>query len=950
MKKKLFLCFLLILSAVLALAGCQNQCTVTFQTNGGPDVERIVVENGATLQLPDDSVWENYYFYGWYLDESFEVPFATETIITDDVTLYAKWCKVETWQTAEATCTTAGERNGTCAACGQTFSEVIPALGHNFDSEVQGTPATCLEGGTKGYSHCARCNKNLDADGNEVSTDNLAISALGHDYGDGWIYEVAATCTDEGTLGHFHCNRCNGNFNGQSVALQSLTIAATGHSYSTTTPIAAAEATCEAAATVEYFHCDACGKNFDTSKAELADIHTGSALGHNYGTFVPEKPATCTEAGTAGHYTCSRCNVNFNADKQALESLIIGKLGHNYEDWVYEKPATCTEAGIVGHFHCTRCNKNFRGDVAVEIPNVTIDALGHDTNRVPASEATCESAGNVEYYHCNRCNKNLDAQDVEISNVTIAALGHDWGEWTVKIAATVFDKGTEVQTCGRCVTEVTRETDYSVQFARVFITTPSNYPDPITNPNSWASWMWSYHPGDQFLVRYEATDPAKSFDCYAQMKIQGGTSTGYVKKNYSIKLFKDAAQTTKNKVEVVDGWGKENKYCLKANYIDFTSARNLVTADIWNEIVSSRSSSAVVSARENTAKMVHNGAVDGFPVLLYFNGTYYGLYTFNIPKDKWLFGMSKDDNQALIFADGTTRKSSGALWQSTGFKEVIDTTLWNSAEMAGCGWEFEYLLDESAASQAKWVANINQHVQFVLDTYGSVKFKTIEQKRALRDKFRAEAGNYFDIDGCIDYLIFLHCIFGWQDNANKNVLWSTYDGQIWSPNAYDLDTTWGLTWDGTLNLHPDNGNPYVPGKDNKACAQTCGFWLGGGETAPGEDWYHSNMRGNALLDAIMLFYADELEARYTELRADGAPLSYANIANKFTAFISSIPAEVYQREATDFAGRPSNTTDKFGYSNHTDLNQILEFAQYRLSYIDTEYHVKLKDNQNYFGD
>ena len=31
------------------------------------------------------------------------------------------------------------------------------------------------------------------------------------------------------------------------------------------------------------------------------------------------------------------------------------------------------------------------------------------------------------------------------------------------------------------------------------------------------------------------------------------------------------------------------------------------------------------------------GAIDGFPVLVFNNGNYVGLYTWNIPKDKWNF-------------------------------------------------------------------------------------------------------------------------------------------------------------------------------------------------------------------------------------------------------------------------------------------------------------------------
>ena len=769
MKKKLLFCFLLMLTVALTLTACRGEFIVTFETNGAAPIEKHIVERDGVLQLPENPVLDGHYFGGWYYDEDFRKPFDPSRSITQDFTLFAKWCKVEDWTiVTQPTCTQEGLKQGHCVFCDALVQDVLPALGHDW-SEWGNNTATCTEAGTE-TRECARCHE----------TETRDTAALGHLWGE-W--------------------------------------------------------------------------------------------GNN--------TATCTEAGTETR-ECERCHVTENATTQPL--------GHDWDAWAQTQEPTCTEAGVERH-ECARCH------------------------------ATETRTGNP-------------------------ALGHDYGDWVVTDDANEFEKGWHTKTCSRCNNVIGEEIDYTVDFPRVFITLPNNAPDPLEQYAAWANWVWDYLT---VPIRYEAkdADAAHSFDCYAQIKIQGGNSkkVDYVKKNYTVKLFKDAAVTTKNKVEIVSGWGKESKYCLKANWIDVTSARNLVTAQLWSEVVASRSSSGVVSARTNLDKMVNNGAVDGFPVMLYFNNKYFGLYTFNIPKDNWLFGMSKNANEALIFADGTERKSNNKLWESTGFKELIDVNHWNSTELLGCGWELEYIYDET--NSMPWVNSINEHVKLVMDTYGKIKaYTSAEQKIALRNQFKSQAPNYFDVDGCLDYLIFLHCIFGWQDNANKNVIWSTYDGNVWSPNAYDLDTTWGLTWDGNLNIHPDNGTPYTAGKINKDCAQTVGFWLSDEE----EDWYHSNMRGNSLLDAIMLFYADELEARYNELRADGAPLSYQNVAEKFTAFINGIPSVVYQRETTDFPTRPSNQLDSYGFSNYTDLNQILEFAEYRLQFMDTQYHGLLQHNQNYFGD
>lgn len=63
----------------------------------------------------------------------------------------------------DAACTTAGYTGDTvCDDCGETVSagEVIPALGHNYTSEVVKAP-TCVENGLTVY-HCQRCNASYD--------------------------------------------------------------------------------------------------------------------------------------------------------------------------------------------------------------------------------------------------------------------------------------------------------------------------------------------------------------------------------------------------------------------------------------------------------------------------------------------------------------------------------------------------------------------------------------------------------------------------------------------------------------------------------------------------------------------------------------------------------------------------------------------------------------------
>ena len=65
--------------------------TVTFLTDGGSDIEEQSVENGATVEVPENPTREEHQFAGWYADPDCTVEFDFTSPITSATTLYAKW-------------------------------------------------------------------------------------------------------------------------------------------------------------------------------------------------------------------------------------------------------------------------------------------------------------------------------------------------------------------------------------------------------------------------------------------------------------------------------------------------------------------------------------------------------------------------------------------------------------------------------------------------------------------------------------------------------------------------------------------------------------------------------------------------------------------------------------------------------------------------------------------
>ena len=67
---------------------------VEFNSNGGKDVGSIIVNYGSTVgELPTTFKY-GYEFDGWYKDLDFTVKIASDTVITNNITLYAKWNKI----------------------------------------------------------------------------------------------------------------------------------------------------------------------------------------------------------------------------------------------------------------------------------------------------------------------------------------------------------------------------------------------------------------------------------------------------------------------------------------------------------------------------------------------------------------------------------------------------------------------------------------------------------------------------------------------------------------------------------------------------------------------------------------------------------------------------------------------------------------------------------------
>ena len=368
------------------------------------------------------------------------------------------------------------------------------------------------------------------------------------------------------------------------------------------------------------------------------------------------------------------------------------------------------------------------------------------------------------------------------------------------------------------------------------------------------------------VVPFRYISKTDDFSGYAEIKAQGNSSMSYPKKNQTVKMFSDESCDSKMKKDF-KSWGNQNKHVYKANWIDLSHARNVVSARLWADVVKSRAD--YESLPELLRTSPNQGAVDGFPVKVYAAGVYQGRYTLNIPKDAWMANMNKDLDIHCILC--------GENYVSGCFRAA--------ANINESDWTDEIHDVVPASIKTRW----NEVISFVMNSTD--------------EEFRENLSKYFYVDSLIDYYLFGLSSCG-LDAFGKNQLYMTYDGQKWIATMYDMDSTWGLWWNGSSFVATDyDRSEYQDFKDGE---------------------------GNLLYIRLENLFYEELKARWAELR-NGA-LSIENIINRFERFTDIVPAELVKEDYASttgggkFTGIPSQTTN--------NIQQIRAFALARRAWTD----------------
>ena len=854
---------------------------------------------------------------------------------------------VHDWQTLNvtvvSTCTTEGKAELTCSICSAKSETTIPALGHDYSE-------TLLPDGQQGFE-CSRCSSTVSVHVHDWQTLSVileptctkegkaevgcticsaksesTISILGHDYSE--------TLFPDGKQG-VECLRC------------SATVTVHTHDWQILAVVSEPTCTVEGAARLICSLCSAKGEvtmpalGHDYSETLLPDGQQGFACSrcsttvsvhtHEWKSSAIIEPSTCTSEGKQ-ELICSVCSTKTVATLPTIDHVPADRCVSNGEDhsivcadcstvllihphsWISTgvvTPSTCTTEGTEGLL-CSGCDAvttsllplaphefgdeyKLNGDVhSIFCKNCSATVGDHPhvwESFEVVKEAGCDGPG-TEIFICTVCH----AEKTVTTPETHPAYG-----WVTLTAATAFTEGEKVRVCMECHKqfETERIAPDVESMPRIYL--EGNYTAATAAKNEVS-----------MTVEYIDSDRG-SFTSYATIKVQGSSSTAYDKKNYTIKFFKDADHESKYKVDF--GWGKESKYVMKANWVDFSQSRNVMSCRLWGDIVATRATSA--NQQKLASLKTNGGAVDGYPIAVYMNGNFHGIYTMNVPKDEWMFGMGEKDangnkptTEALIASDD---------WNHTDFYSTIGSFVEDSAGdliAKDGGWELRYY----GGDDHQWVAvSFDALITFCQNNDG--------------EAFRNGIREYLDVDAAIDYIIYMYanCM---HDNASKNMLWATYDGKTWIPSVYDQDGTFGQVWDGVRVSAPNSSLPSVK---NGRIDVGINYGPSTGNTPKFILW-----------DRMWNSFTGEIIARYDQLRA--SVLSTEYMIAEYKKFEALIPESMFEADLerwqtsrdTWWAGKGKTTP--YDYTAY-HYDYIYDWIKDRMYYLDNT----MNNIRSYYG-
>lgn len=263
------------------------------------------------------------------------------------------------------------------------------------------------------------------------------------------------------------------------------------------------------------------------------------------------------------------------------------------------------------------------------------------------------------------------------------------------------------------------------------------------------------------------------------VKIQGTSSLQYVRHNYTIYL-KDEYGADMYYNPYGAGSVADYIFCLKADYVESSHANNTGCAKFVNDCLYDTKTPMQLD-NENCRT-----AINGFPIEVFMNGEYLGVYNFNHDRysyQSYGYDYRKYPNLLVYEINSNSNTSAGAFYRYG-----------DNAESSAGITELEYYKRDFNLIYGNRTADS--------DTYSEIKTLVEWVSVAEQDLFRETISEHFNTEYLFRYFLMV-LLIGAVDSLGKNLKMMTIDGKVWYPTFYDMDTVLGIDNTGYLTIPPD---------------------------------------------------------------------------------------------------------------------------------------------------
>lgn len=377
------------------------------------------------------------------------------------------------------------------------------------------------------------------------------------------------------------------------------------------------------------------------------------------------------------------------------------------------------------------------------------------------------------------------------------------------------------------------------------------------------------------------------FEKYIEMDIHGRTSAAFKKKNYTFDFFNDKECSDSAKLRFGD-WVSMDSFYFQGWYSDAFRGIDIIGYQLYQEIIKTRGflkdkpykkviyKDAVSSATENTnteQNLSKNALCTplGFPVILYHEGKFFGVYTVMLKKNRENFLMDKKDYKAVMLdLDSGSIVSGVKDWGSFEIRNPKTLICVDGSKYDGDNPK--ELIDESSekySSTNKDMVNTVKTKKAILglaDAFTEVQTAISEKKTT--EEIKEIIESHYDVDYLIDYLIFSNVVCN-VDGWGGNWQWTTWDGVKWNPNPYDLNATFGL-------------DPY-------------GILASEALTS---------ILSSSIATVVLKYYLEEIKTRFKYLRNNNI-ITVENIIGLFKTWVDRIGIDNFKNEFKVWDSTPS---------------------------------------------